>query len=431
MIITRLIELLTGAVESFMFFMMFETIFERRPSVPGWIYTLAYILFAVVIDASFYIFYGTYYNIITTIVASLAVTFLYRCDIKERTAIPLIVMVINILMEMLTWYAVGMIYDLTSFVQLHDGSAWMTGAMISKAISMIIINFIRIRIKNRKLFFNVGYWLLFMASFLPMLLVDMLLFILTLNIDNTITQTLCIIASMGLIVSVFTILYLYERLSDQAEAMNREQQYMQQIKSQTKHLDEILVMQRKLKGFRHDIKNHWVALKGYFLNKDYDGGIKYIDEVSGAMTESESVDTGNIALDAIISTKKALAEEKNIEFTTRVQVPERMFVDAVDICVIFGNALDNAIEACEKTGNEEKKICLSVIYEDESVICKITNSVSGRKMISLKTTKSDKENHGFGFENIKKSLEKYNYVMKTEQENNKFILSFVIFGKQK
>ena len=213
--------------------------------------------------------------------------------------------------------------------------------------------------------------------------------------------------------------------------MNREQQYMQQIKSQTKHLDEILVMQRKLKGFRHDIKNHWVALKGYFLNKDYDGGIKYIDEVSGAMTESESVDTGNIALDAIISTKKALAEEKNIEFTTRVQVPERMFVDAVDICVIFGNALDNAIEACEKTGNEEKKICLSVIYEDESVICKITNSVSGRKMISLKTTKSDKENHGFGFENIKKSLEKYNYVMKTEQENNKFILSFVIFGKQK
>ena len=64
-------------------------------------------------------------------------------------------------------------------------------------------------------------------------------------------------------------------------------------------------------------------------------------------------------------------------------------MDAVDICVIFGNALDNAIEACEETGNEEKKICLSVIYEDESVICKITNSVSGGKMISLKTTKSD------------------------------------------
>ena len=111
---------------------------------------------------------------------------------------------------------------------------------------------------------------------------------------------------------------------------------------------EILVMQKQIKKFRHDSSHHFTALKGYFINNQNQEGLTYIEKLNNDFEQGKIVDTGNTAFDAIISSKKALAESKNIKFVTRIQIPEMLELDAVDLCVIFGNALDNAIEACEK-----------------------------------------------------------------------------------
>ena len=102
-------------------------------------------------------------------------------------------------------------------------------------------------------------------------------------------------------------------------------------------------------------------------------------------------------------------------------------LDAVDLCVIFGNALDNAIEACEKLENH-RMINISAIYDDNQLICKIANTAL-QGTSNLQTTKADKENHGFGLDNIKQALSKYNHVVKIEHADNEFVLSFIIFNK--
>lgn len=206
----------------------------------------------------------------------------------------------------------------------------------------------------------------------------------------------------------------------------QKQQYEQQITSQSKHIDEILIMQKQMKKFRHDSSHHFTALKGFFANQQIQDGLKYIEKISDDLELTEIVDTGNTAFDAIISTKKALAESKNIEFTIQIQIPENLKVDAVDLCVIFGNALDNAIEACEKLENH-KLINVSAIYDDCQLICKITNTASSTTS-DLQTTKSDKENHGFGLDNIKQALSKYTHVLKIDKANSEFVLSFIIFN---
>ena len=206
----------------------------------------------------------------------------------------------------------------------------------------------------------------------------------------------------------------------------QKQQYEQQISSQSKHIDEILVMQKQIKKFRHDISHHFTALKGFFANQQIEDGLTYIEKINDSLEHTEIVDTGNTAFDAIISTKKALAESKNIEFTLQIQIPEKLKVDAVDLCVIFGNSLDNAIEGCEKLENQ-RMINVSAIYDDCQLICKITNTAS-LSTTDLHTTKDDKENHGFGLENIKQALSKYNHVMKIDQADNEFVLSFIIFN---
>ena len=426
---TLLIEVLTGVAESLMFYMIYEAFFEKKEGVPKWFCFVCYALYALISDISFWVLGGTLSNIAVLYLGSFALTFLYKCDIKARIALPLFMFTINILIEMIVWYLVSLTFNVNTFEQANEPKTWIIGAILSKTILLFVVNFVRLRFRNRKLFANRNYWLLFVVVFLPTALIDYLLFRLTLNIADSYVSVLAIIGSLGLIISSFIILFIYERFSIQSEIINREQQYEQQLKSQSKHLDEILVMQNQLKGFRHDIKNHWVALRGYFQRNDYEGGIQYIDEMSEKLIEGETIDTGNVALDAIISTKKALAEEKNIEFESTVQIPEKMPIDATDICIIFGNALDNAIEACEKIKDDRKHIKLSVIFEEDAILCKVSNSISKGKKLSMKTTKTDKENHGFGLENIKQALSKYNHLLKIDQTDNEFVLSFIIFNK--
>ena len=426
---TLFVEALTGIAESIMFYMIFEAFFDRKENVSNMFCFISYALYAILSDISFWYLGGTLINIFMLYGGSFVLTFLYKANMKSRIATPLFMFTINILIEMSVWFLVSLIFGTTLLEQTTDPYTWIVGAILSKTILLIVMNFIRLRFRNRKMFENRNYWLLFVVVFLPTALIDYLLFRLTLTVTEPHINMLAVIASLCLIISSFIVLFLYEKFAIQSEIINREQQYEQQLKSQAKHLDDILVMQNQIKGFRHDIKNHWVALSGYFSNGDYEGGKKYIEQISGTFSKGETIDTGNIALDAIISTKKALADEKGIRFDATVQIPEQIPVDAADICIIFGNSLDNAIEACEKIKTDDKYINLSVIYEENSILCKIVNSIENKNRITLKTTKKDKNNHGFGFENIKQSLSKYNHLMKIDQTDDEFILSFVIFNK--
>ncbi|MBQ8600000.1 MAG: sensor histidine kinase, partial [Clostridia bacterium] len=87
-------------------------------------------------------------------------------------------------------------------------------------------------------------------------------------------------------------------------------------------------------------------------------------------------------------------------------------IDPVDLCIVFGNALDNAIEACLKLPHEEmKKISISAKQNADLFFIKITNPVVKQVKIRnnmIMTTKEDVFSHGIGLYSIRKVAEKYN-----------------------
>ena len=99
----------------------------------------------------------------------------------------------------------------------------------------------------------------------------------------------------------------------------------------------------------------------------------------------------------------------------------------MDLCVIFGNALDNAIEACECLENQLRVIDFTLVQQESALFCKIVNTAVPKADIGFTTRKTDTENHGFGLENIKTVLDKYDAVPIIEQNNGRFIFSFVIY----
>ena len=120
--------------------------------------------------------------------------------------------------------------------------------------------------------------------------------------------------------------------------------------------------------------------------------------------------TGNVALDVILGEKDTLSRSKNIKFSPMADGKALSFMSEVDIYSLFGNILDNAIEASEKLPEAERFIGLKVYRQNSFVIINATNAFSGeikQENGNIVTTKTDRESHGYGLKSIKYVVEKY------------------------
>jgi len=185
----------------------------------------------------------------------------------------------------------------------------------------------------------------------------------------------------------------------------------------------------KVRAIRHDMKNHLAALKDYTVGND--AATEYLNDLLGEIEESETYsNTGNIAFDSIINFKLKNAKADNIALDLSVAVPSKMNVDVADIVTIFGNLLDNALEAVAKTS--ERIIKLDIEFGKGGLFAKVDNSFNGelkylhgqagaKRFASLKGGNE----HGYGLSNIRNSVEKYDGYMKTTHTENVF--STVVF----
>lgn len=426
--IYTVIDILTALFESFLFNMLFQSLFKEREKVSKYIYIIAVVLLAVAIVFSNRLFNFGILNVVCMMIAVFLVSILYESSFKSKAVIILFGFVIVGISEIVTMFLLAFLYSVDVAEIVTIPSLRVVGIIVSKMITYIIFKIICL--VNRKKYINLGisYWIWFFLILSTSMLAIFLIFTFAYNGTTIFMYNLSVICSFGFLFSTFFTLYLYEHMIKQTEIINKQQVYKQQVSSQAKHFDEILITQKELKKFRHDLKNHLIVLNAFFENNETEKGTQYIQNIINELKNQKVIkETGNTALDAILSTKAAIAASKNISFTTNIQIPENLPVDAVDICVIFGNALDNAIEACDRVSDTKKKISLTLVYQNAAMFCKIVNTAPQKKKNKLMTAKTDKKNHGFGLENIRTTLAKYNSEPVIEYNDTEFVLKFVIF----
>ena len=212
-----------------------------------------------------------------------------------------------------------------------------------------------------------------------------------------------------------------------------ENTYLQRlIESQIEHYRNIDKSYSMIKKYKHDMKNHLVCLNHLLNRQEIEKAKSYLEQISEGILKGEDIfDTGNYILDAIITEKSITAKSKGIKFTTSIMINKNIKIDPVDWCIIFGNALDNAIEACEKVEENRKFISLKLLSRSNTFIVKIINSSENDFIIEKKkylTTKKNKEEHGIGMDNIGKSIEKYDGILNTRYERNLFEISMVFYN---
>lgn len=136
--------------------------------------------------------------------------------------------------------------------------------------------------------------------------------------------------------------------------------------------------------------------------------------------------TGNAYLDVIIRDKAKAAREKQIDFTAVIHFEDGAFLDPLDISTIFGNALDNAIEANEKLAIPRRVITVKTRRIHDMMVIAVENNALPGADTSGRTTKEDAFLHGFGLSNIKSTAEKYDGQCTVKCEGGIFVLKIII-----
>lgn len=368
---------LTAPVEAVMFFMLFDTFFERRRQFPAWQYVVGVVVLAMLIKLSNAYLLFKAGNIIGMILAAIFVSgYYYRTSIKRRIFLPVFTWALWSAIETITFNSITLLFNITASEAMNIPGYLVLGIIISKSIQFIISYVVYVKKIFRNIELGKVYWIVFLILFFIATCVSYLIFWTLDQINDPNYNLLAMFCTLGLYISTFLAFYLFARTQHQNQVIRYQEQSEQQMRMQLKHMDETILNQNELRALRHDMNSHFIALKSFFDARDFKGGSRYIENLDAQFQQAAlSVNTGNNALDSVLSAKRSLAESKGIAFHTKIKIQENLPIAPEDCSIIFGNALDNALEACERLpADAEKSINLFLQQDATTIFCKITNT---------------------------------------------------------
>lgn len=422
---------LTASVEAVMFFMMMDGFFERRKRFSAWQYVIgiAILTMAIRMVNNYLLFRvgNAFGMVLATVLTSL---YFYQTSWLKRIFVIFFSWALLIgTIETLTLNVICLVFGITANECLNTSAYVVLGIIISKFWGLAVGYALCTKSKLKEIELDKGYWFLFILLLTSATITTFLILGMLSELDDTDYNIMVMISCIGLFGGTFLALYLYARSQQQNQIIRYQEQAEQQMRFQLQHMDETILSQNKLRALRHDMNSHLIALESYFDHDDITGGKQYISTLVDQFQQTTpTINTGNNALDAILSAKRSLAESKGIAFHTSITVQKDLPIAPEDCSVIFGNALDNAIEACDRLPEDSEKLIEIFLQQDAtSINCKITNTAPPNDEKNFATSKADKANHGFGMKNIKEALEKYPSLYNFKQQENQFEFSFSVF----
>lgn len=220
--------------------------------------------------------------------------------------------------------------------------------------------------------------------------------------------------------ALFCTLYAYRCLCRSLQAQTEVQMLTQAVRAQKIYIAEAQMRDEQTKAFRHDIKNHFSVLSGLLNSGRLEEGkayLKRLEMVSAVL--SFPYQTGNPVVDILLGEKLEVAKAEGIAVEVSLILPGPCGIDDFDLCVIFANALDNAICACRfvegersiRIGGEQQGDFYRLVFE---------NTCSDEPLPLP----------GTGLSNIKSVAEKYHGAMLAEKDGRYFSLNVLLNGSE-
>lgn len=269
-------------------------------------------------------------------------------------------------------------------------------------------------------FFALNMWILALISSFLLVIPDI-----SENLYFNVLLRVTIVLMSGMLFVILPVMIIIALSNFYLKSQN--EQFQRDIEAQAKHYSDLAKANYELRRFKHDFGNMKIGLSQYLKEGDCVGALDMLNGAAIDMQRSSEdivgFDTGNGIVDAILADKQSRAKINNTKIIFSGSIPSNS-IAPTDLCIIFGNTLDNAIEACEKiSGDTEKVIFVTCKCNSGFVFIDISNPVSEDVVIhgtNVDTSKSDKASHGYGLYSLNKTLKKLDGDVKLSCENKIF-----------
>lgn len=200
---------------------------------------------------------------------------------------------------------------------------------------------------------------------------------------------------------------------------------------------QISMLQEKIEESRrlkHDVRHTLVALQSYLDNKNYIQLEEYINQyISRLDNTTPVIYCNNTIVNSIVSYYVQQSRENDIDISVQIQIEDSFPLPDIDLCVVLGNLLENALEACLRQKVKKRFIKLNILSKHGSVlILVIENSYEGA--IAQKDSvffSSKKENRvGIGISSVRRIASKYHGLVNFDYTSDIFKVSLLLNAEE-
>jgi len=302
----------------------------------------------------------------------------------------------------------------------------------SKLLSFFVVRFIKLFFKKNFVIDTKG-----MAFLIPLPIATILIIALLIRtcfiVDDTYYQVLTLVSSVVLVFANLSIFFFIDRMNDYTENKTDLMLYEREYKSQKLYLDSLQEHLSETRAFRHDTKNNMLALIGLMNAGEHEKALTEMKRSLNILDESGSdiVNTNHPIIDALLQNKLRENKPKGILVRPIIKLTDELLVNEVDMGILLGNIVDNAIEATDRLEKEKRiPIEVRILSLDGIVSINVQNAVDHEvDTESLHTIKKDKLMHGHGVKQIKKTVARYDGTAEFSCKNNVFTVKTTMVNR--
>lgn len=217
-----------------------------------------------------------------------------------------------------------------------------------------------------------------------------------------------IVICIGVYLLVLFVIYI-KNAHERMERLLKTEQLMKE--SQVNYYKQLLKKESETRKYRHDMVNHLVYLQEVLKNNQAENARKYVEDILGGFKRIQNTYyvTGNEMVDTIMNYFLGMLPE-SVDIEIHGKYPVELAMEDIDICTIFANVFQNAVEEIIENPIQEAAVQVEITKGKQYVEYKIKNSiytdiVIGRNGLP-KSGKADKKNHGIGMVNVKETIER-------------------------
>ena len=426
-----ILDYITGVLDAVVMYIYYQTLYDkrRRDVSSVWVIT-GCIVTEIAYEIMTHFLLGNtsqgalYLRSLLSIVTYFVLTYFYRLKLQERVFAVVSIMIISCVFEDGSYYLVSHITGVKDQMDRLPDWSFVAISYVKGLILLVAVLLFRAVWKRKERVHSKMYSLLLII--IPLL--SCVLFLMPPCSEMIVSNPQFYITLMLFLFIINVVNYVLLGNVLKAEELEQKNQMLDdQLLRQKQRYDQLGEAYRDIRSFMHDTKKHFSCIRDCVKREEYDVITAYTQE---AMADLESryapVNTGCLAIDALVSNYILQTQAKGIQLTTSLKVEaQRVPVSDYHLAIILGNLLDNALNACQ--GQLDPKIVLKIQQvENNAFAIYIANTyVPGPDDKVVQNLDEIDFIHGYGLDNVKKSVRAYNGIMRVKHEQDVYSVAIV------